>query len=166
MVGGLTSKAKKVSCGVPQGSVLGPLLFIVYINSVVFCLQHATYYMYADDLAIAVCNKDPDIVRALLQDELDRVSNWCSNFKLTVNSDKTHILWCKSETDVRNYGVLDIWLSGKKIHTVDIFNYLGIIIDSRLLFVEHCTKVRVAGRVKLTWLRRIKKYIDFDLALF
>ena len=98
-VGDVISGVAPVTCGVPQGSVLGPLLFVIYINKIVSVLQHSTYFMYADDLAVAVSHTDPYMVQTLLQLDLDAISNWCDMFRLTVNSDKTHLLWCKSEYD-------------------------------------------------------------------
>ena len=72
--------------------MLGPLLFVIYINKIVSVLQHSAYFMYADDLAVAVSHTDPYMVQTLLQLDLNAVSNWCDMFHLTVNSDKTHIL--------------------------------------------------------------------------
>ena len=164
-VGTRNSGVEPITCGVPQGSVLGPLLFIVYINSVVKVLQHSSYFMYADDLAIAVSHTDPYMVKTLLQADLDAVSSWCDTFRLTVNSDKTHVLWCYSEFDHRNLSAYDVILKGKVLKVVPKFNYLGVLIDSHISFEAHCNKVISSGNVKLKHLRRLKKYMDESLAL-
>ena len=70
---GLKSSMKTIRCGVPQGSVLVPLLFNVYINDIVNKLVNSSHYMYADDLAILVRGRDKTLVTRLLQQDLDNV---------------------------------------------------------------------------------------------
>ena len=159
------SSERPISCGVPQGSVLGPLLFNIYINSIVGSLSHSDYYMYADDLAILVGNRDPLIVQALLQSDVLSLSRWCDEHMLTVNSCKTHVMWCHSAGDVRNFGDYEISLKQQKLRVVSAFNYLGVLIDSTLSFEPHCTRVLKSAKVKLSQLRRLKKHMDTPLAL-
>ena len=159
-VAGRTSGSRGVPCGVPQGSVLGPLLFIIYINGLVKCVERGRYYMYADDVAIAVSNKDPEIARLELQGDLDRISVWCDRFKLTINADKTKVLWCHGEYNRTDWALYGIWLKGSRLSVVTSFNYLGVIIDSTLSFKEHCNKVISTCNLKLHNLRRLCKYMD------
>ena len=65
-----------------------------------------------------VCNRDPVIAQALLQDDLDNVSAWCIDYKLTVNCDKSHVLWCRSDQDRRDFSRYDIALSGRNLGVV------------------------------------------------
>ena len=165
VIGGLSSGTCSINCGVPQGSVLGPLLFLVYINSIVLNIHNGRYFMYADDLAVAVSNKDPSIARALIQDDLDRISNWCDRFRLTVNADKTQVLWCHGEKCKVDWKVHSLWLKGVELKTVSVFNYLGVLIDSVLGFKEHCAKVISSCNLKLHNLRHICKFADEGLAI-
>ena len=139
--------------------MLGPLLFIIYINKIVSVLQHSSLFMYADDLAIAVSHTDPYMVKVLLQTDLDAISSWCDIYRLTVNSDKTHLLWCKSGNDTRDCERFRVFLSGKTLKVVKNFNYLGVLIVSGLLFNQHCVRVANSGKAKLSHLRRLKKWI-------
>ena len=159
------SNSEPITCGVPQGSVLGPLLFIIYINNVVKCLKHGSYYMYADDLAIAVSGADMDTVRHNIQSDLDKVSLWCDKFMLTINSDKTHLLWCVPEAELRSHPRFPVLLKGRVLHVVQNFNYLGVVIDSLLSFGAHGGKVNASGKVKLYNLRQHRKYVDMDLSI-
>ena len=154
-----------ISCGVPQGSVLGPLLFVIYINKIVTVLKHASFFMYADDLAIYVSNVDPSIARVLIQEDLDNISRWCDEFRLTINSSKTQVLWCHAEQDNRDFGVHTLMLKGENLKVVKTFNYLGVLIDSTLSFEKQCNKIISSGRLKLKNLRHLKKYMDSELAL-
>ena len=79
------SATKPITCGVPQGSVLGPLLFIIYINDVVDVINHCSFFLYADDLAIVVSGRDHNVLAHLLQDDLNNIYEWCYSNVLTVN---------------------------------------------------------------------------------
>ena len=65
-----------------QGSVVGPLLFTVYVNDVCSRLQNSTSYLYADDIALVVSGKDVNHIKVLLQEDLDSVGTWCRENKL------------------------------------------------------------------------------------
>ena len=116
VVNGVTSSTLAIDCGVPQGSVLGPLLFHIYINGIISNLRHCVHYMYVNDLAIAVSNRDPDIVRILLQGDLTLTGDWCDAFHLTVNSDKSHVLW-GHPNDGLNYDDYQIVMKNKVLKT-------------------------------------------------
>ena len=87
------SGKKPVPCGIPQGSVLGPLLFLAYINDVELTISNTTPYMYADDLALHTTGKDLDRICMLLQTDTSAVGDWCQLNELTVNMDKTKVMW-------------------------------------------------------------------------
>ena len=80
------------------------------------------------------------MLQVLLQSDLDNVSGWCDAFRLTINSDKTHVLWCQSENDNCDLSVHTLLLKGKVLRAVVKFNYLGVLIDSHLTFGPHVTK--------------------------
>ena len=75
--------------GVPQGSILGPLLFILFINDLLLCVENCSVTMYADDVIIYVSDSDAAIATQLLQEDLDRVGNWCNSNFLTINTQKS-----------------------------------------------------------------------------
>ena len=76
-----------------QGSVLGPLLFLCYINDPQSLIKSAQTIVYADDLAVVVSATNLDRLKMLLQKDLDSISTWCKFNKLTINTDKTKVLW-------------------------------------------------------------------------
>ena len=164
-VDGVLSDERPMRCGVPQGSVVGPLLFVIYINSIVSVIENCRYYMYADDLAVVSSNRDPVLAARLLQGDMDRISGWCVNFKLTVNVEKTKVLWCHGEKCKLNFEDYPVYLNGAQLKTVKSFNYLGVIIDSVLSFKDHCNKIISSGNHKLYNLRNLCKYMDSALAI-
>ena len=165
VVNGHTSTKRNIDCGVPQGSVLGPLLFNIYINGIVSNLQNCVHYMYADDLALCVANKDPVIARMLLQDDLTRTADWCESFRLTVNCDKSHVLWCHPEGDGVNYNEHRLSLKGKLLTNVTVFNYLGVLIDESCNFSPLCDRVNNSVKNKLRHMRRTKKVMEEETSL-
>ena len=162
---GQISTDKPVNCGVPQGSVLGPLLFVIYINTIVNVILNARYFMYADDLAIIVGNKDPIITQQLIQEDLNRISDWCDSYRLTVNASKTKVLWCHGERDYVDYSQYHYELKGSVLDVVSEFNYLGVLIDEVMCFRPQCEKIINSGNLRLYQLRKLRKYIDVNLSL-
>ena len=90
-VNGSLSNVTSIKCGVPQGTILGPLLFILYINDLPNCLLHSQSRMYADDTSLSYAAQDTNRIETCLNEDLDRISTWLSVNKLTLNMNKTAI---------------------------------------------------------------------------
>ena len=82
---GIASEWGSVTNGVPQGFILGPLLFIIFVNDLLDVVEHCTVNLYADDTAIYVSDKDPGIVGFELEQDLQRVANWILTNGLRMN---------------------------------------------------------------------------------
>ena len=81
-----------ISSGVPQGSILGPLLFLLFINDMPNDLKHSTVDMYADDTLIYVCHKDTNVIEKKLNEDLHNLSIWLVNNHINVNVSKTKVM--------------------------------------------------------------------------
>ena len=89
---GLHSKARKVTCGIPQGSCLGPLLFIFYLNDLEECLQSSRASSYADDTSLTIASSDPAKLVDDAHHELLNISEWMRVNKLSPNPKQTEFM--------------------------------------------------------------------------
>ena len=86
------SSSRPVLTGVPQGSILGPLFFIIFINSLSEVVCHGRVSMYADDTTLSVSGKDPKEISSKLTADLASIMNWLTVNKLFLNTDKTNVM--------------------------------------------------------------------------
>ena len=90
-VNGALSANCPLNWGVPQGTILGPLLFLLYINDLPNCLSSSQPRMYADDTHLTFASEDINIIDKALNRDLDLVNNWLISNKLTLNTTKTEL---------------------------------------------------------------------------
>ena len=120
--------------GVPQGSVLGPLLFLLYINDLPKCSSLFSYVLFADDTCLFLKHKNLDQLEFLMNKELSKVNNWLVSNQLTLNIKKScYLLFSKS----KNLNSFEIALSGITLEQKEFTNYLGVIIDKNLNWHQH-----------------------------
>jgi hypothetical protein len=140
-IGDNKSKRQLVPAGVPQGSILGPYLFLTYINDVP--IQTRTHLAcFADDTASYTSSKDTDLIISRLQLSLDLLHSYFTKWKLKLNEAKTEaIIFARQRkpTDKK------LKISGHAIPWSSAVRYLGVIMDSKLNWTKHTCKLRVTG---------------------
>ena len=131
------SNSSDIKFGVPQGSILGPILFLIYVNDFKNCLKRADAIMYADDTNIFLHHKNINALYDVAQKELVLVTNWLSANKLTLNVNKTKFIVFTSN---KNKGIKtdkSLYVNDIPIEKVHAISFLGLLIDENLSWKPH-----------------------------
>ena len=155
------SNEQLIKCGVPQGSVLGPLLFLIYINDISKIITNSQVSLYADDTVLYLSHTDIESAIALLQSDLDKLQTWCDSNKLTINCKKTKFCLYGMRSLVRKAKMQDIQLSlnNQILEQVCSYKYLGLILDEHLNYNKHIKEMNKLISHKLYLLSKIRKYL-------
>ena len=147
------SDQRVVKLGVPQGSILGPLLFIIYINDIVHVSKNVEFFLFADDTAIIVKGKTYDDIQNEINDLIPKLMGWFQCNRLSLNPDKSCYQLYSMFSNQRE---VNIYMNGSRIKRSSTVKYLGVMLDENLKFESHinfvCKKIRcvigIMGRVK------------------
>ena len=129
------SQGESVKCGVPQGSIIGPLLFILFYNDFPSCLKHSEVIIYADDTVIFVPGKDVTIIETRLSADMKRINEWCLKNELILNPGKgktESILFGTSRNLAKQPSDLKIKYAHENVQFTKTYKYLGVKITPSL----------------------------------
>ena len=141
-VGGSHSEPKRVLSGVPQGSVLGPLLFIIYVNSLGFEFN-CDWYAFADDLKLfaALSRSDGGEPSNILQDDLDKLYAISNSWNLKLNPAKCVVMKFGTGLNIVDGSASGYVMGGNSLKNVKVHKDLGVLVDSSLRFHPHVAAV-------------------------
>ena len=149
VVDGESSKPAPVTSGVPQGTVLGPLLFLVYINDLPKEVN-STSRLFADDcLLYRIIRSEADTIK--LQEDLDRLQMWEKNWLMSFNPDKCEVIRITNKRKTIN---AQYSIHGQVLQMTDKAKYLGITIDSKISWGPHVNNITKKATNTLAFLRR------------
>ena len=155
------SPALELHTGVPQGSILGPLLFSLYINDLPSVCPDVETLLYADDTVMYVHAKTKQLAAAKLTSALEQISKWLNCSCLQLNLKKTvGMFFTKRQCNIAS----NITISGHNIDIVSEVKYLGITIDSNLTFKKHIKKVSQRIRFSLANFKYIRNTLTLKAA--
>ena len=139
LLNGKKSQKKEITSGVPQGSVLGPLFFLVYINDLPLHLNQQTENtLFADDSSLYTSNKQMSSVNNILQDSLNKTLSWCNRNSMVIHPDKTKcMIIAPRQKQQLHKPVLSLTLGNKNIEQVNEHKLLGVTIDTCLTWNKH-----------------------------
>ena len=161
----ICSDPKTVISGVPQGSIIGPLLVIIYINEFDICLSHCSADMYADDSTVHVSGRSTDELSVKLSEDLKYIHKWCKDNKMVINADKTKSMLISSkqkQNTLSEETTLNVYLDEHRLENTQQEKLLGIRLDSKLnlTWQEQIDYVYKIVSTRLALLRKIKQLID------
>ncbi|XP_075752074.1 vacuolar protein sorting-associated protein light isoform X4 [Rhipicephalus microplus] len=141
VIGDIKSSYGYIKCGVPQGSVLGPILFSLYINDVPRSLQRSRALMYADDTVLVFTGHSLADLQNDAMTDLSNISEWFARNQLTVNCTKTKYMVFHSRRKHIDAESLNLTINNTPIQQVPCFKYLGVTFDEHLHWHEQVQSV-------------------------
>ena len=163
-LGNVKSDESSITCGVPQGSVLGLILFLLYINDFQNSSDILDFHLFADDSNLFYKNKNLQVLEAIINNELHRVNSWLCANKLLLNIEKTkfvifHPVQKKILYDVR------LKIDNKCIDRATEIKYLGIMLDSHLNWKSHVSFV--SGKIKrsIGMICKARHYVHLEILI-
>ena len=153
------SETAQIEFGVPQGSILGPLLFSLYISDITLAVGDSRVILYADDTAIFYGGTDVVDVQTTLSRDFNSIANWLESNKLTLNVKKTKCMVFGTPAMLAGSPELAITLDGEVVEQVPDFKYLGITLDSELKFDVHLSSLARKISSRLGVLGRVRNFL-------
>ena len=153
-----------ITCGVPQGSNLGPLLFLVYINDLLNCLNHTTPRMFADDTSVRYASNSVEELENIMNSDLKTdLNSWLTTNRLSLNICKNRI---GSRQKIRVIdGEMNIKINDNKINRVDFVKSLGLHFDEHLSWSVHIRKLCKKIASAIGALKTIRPFITTNTAI-
>ena len=160
------SDQQPVNIGIPQGSILGPLTFLLSVNDLPLQDSLEGLNLFADDATDSAHGPTVENVEKTLQTKAKNVEKWCQANRMVVNVDKTKGMLMGTKQKLRllpnSDNCLNIEVQGQKIEQVTSQRLLGVEIDSCLSWNDQIQKVRKTIRFKISLLRKIRHYLPLD----
>ena len=134
---GICSRAQNKNCGVPHGSILGPLLFLIYMNDLPNCLSNSKVILFADDTTRYASSDNIVNLYDLINRDLDNLTDWFRANKLSLNTSRTHYMLISQNREINALNQNSINIASDEIERKDCCKFLGLMIDDELTWSKH-----------------------------
>jgi hypothetical protein len=149
---GTKSAANNLNLGVPQGSVLGPLFFLIFINDLAYLLKEVNCKLFADDTTLYSSDSHLDVLLDKFQKSIKPLSVWCLNNRMDINWSKTYCMFVSNKRVTFPPTVL---IDNIQVNVVDQFTLLGVTVDHKLNFNKHVSNICLQINRKLFSIKRL-----------
>ena len=154
-IGDTQSELELIKCGVPQGSVLGPLLFLIYINDIVNSSKLFKFTLFADDTSLYYSCKNTNNLENVINCELAKISDWLSANRLSLNVAKSKLLYFTNKNRNALKDIV-IKINGESLNEVDSAKYLGVYMDNKLSWNVHTNNIKLRLSKGISMLAKIR----------
>eukprot|EP00112_Aurelia_sp_Birch-Aquarium-sp1_P026367 Seg932.2 transcript_id=Seg932.2/GoldUCD/mRNA.D3Y31 product="putative RNA-directed DNA polymerase from transposon BS" pseudo=true protein_id=Seg932.2/GoldUCD/D3Y31 len=162
------SNAYPVYTGVPQGSILGPLLFLLHMNDIGGCLKHSSIITYADDTVLFTSSKCVHDIERGLNEDINSVHSWLNENELILNLKKgkteAMLFGTGNRLSLLNGKQLEIHVDGQLINSTTSYKYLGVHLDPTLTLATHFDKTCKKAGSRVNMMRKIRNSLTSDAA--
>ena len=170
-IGPYISNKANVSYGIPQGSVLGPLLFLLYVNDIHQCSNKLKFYLFADDTNILYADKNLKSLENIVNIELQNLHEWLTSNKLTLNTTKTNFVifhpYQKKVTYQPSLYMFDNEKNGNvTLESKNYIKYLGVLIDKNLTWKYHIDAVTAKISKTVELISKLRHSIPRHILLY
>ena len=153
------SDCQPIVCGVPQGSILGPLLFLIFINDICNLPMNLYPLLFADDTTLLYANANIDDLISTVNNDLDVLSKWFKSNRLLLNINKTNFMFF-SLNAMLHRNDFPIEIDNTPIHRVSETKFLGVFIDSKLTWSSHIIHTSKKVSKSIGILNKLKNILD------
>ena len=158
---GVNSDLKYMNYGVPQGSILGPLLFLIYINDLHSVIKFSITRHFANDTNLLIENKSLKQLKKHLNFDLKNLASWLKSNKISLNAGKTELLIFRNPRKPIDYD-LKIKLDGKRLYPSKYVKYLGVLIDPHLNWSYHIQAIASKLSRAIGMLAKIRHFVSVE----
>ena len=149
-----------MSVGVPQGSILGPLLFIIYVNEMPNIVKHCKIILYADDTLLYYSSNSAKDIEQRINEDLLSISKWLDENLLTLNCAKSKFLLFGSNRRLKTFINVSIHVNNQQLARQQTFKYLGITFSKNLNWSDYLTDVSTKINQRIGLLQRVKAFLS------
>ena len=161
------SASLDVKQGIPQGSIIGPIMYIIYTNDISNIIKHSRVTLYADDTVLYSKSKNLVTANKNMQKDLNALENWCLENKIFINTMKTKFMLFGSKPTLAKAKELDVKLTvnGQPIARVHNYCYLGVYLDEPLNYESHARLTINRVKLKIIQLKRMRSFLNKKAAI-
>ena len=160
LINGEFSEPRTITLDVPQGSILGPLLFNMYINSLPNAVKKTRMILYADDAVLFCDASTRQDLQIALERDFTKISNWYTDNRLTINVKKTKLMLAGSKRMLSLFEDFELQPNGTQIDRVQSFKYLGVTMDAKWSWKPHISNLLKKLGHRLSLFNRIFHMLD------